>query len=164
MEECVCVHACLYVHLRCFRFTCYRRGRECVCMCVSPFRCSRFTCLWKRVCACVHVCVGKPWAPRVRVVGLAAVLPASLHWEGCWAPGSQSSGPGSLRGLIGMQVSLVSKERQRVLVPRGWVRCKVQTRHLFLPQIAQPLRELPGRIHVPHLLWTHCLKQGHSLW
>lgn len=135
---------------------------QCVCVCVH-LRCFRFTCLWKRVCACVHVCVGKPWA-RVRIVGLAAVLPVSWPCEGCWAPGSQSSGPGSLHGLIGMQVSLVSKERQRVLVPRGWVRCKVRTWHLFLPQIAQPLRELPGRTHVPHLLWTHCLKRGHSLW
>ena len=106
------------------------------------------------VCVCVCVCVRKPWA-QVQVVCLAAVLPASWHSEGCWAPGSQSSGPGSLCGLIGMQVSLVSQERQRVLVPRGWVLCRVQTWHLFVLQIAQPLRELPGRIHVPHLLWTH---------
>ena len=144
-RERVCVGVC--VHLRCSRFTCSQE-RESVCVCMCQVY------IFTEECVCVCMCVGKPWA-QVQVVCLAAVLPASWHSEGCWAPGSQSSGPGSLCGLIGMQVSLVSQERQRVLVPRGWVLCRVQTWHLFLPQIAQPLRELPGRVHVPHLLWTH---------
>lgn len=138
--------------------------RERVSVCVCPLSGAPGLHVYGRVC--VHTCMCVLGSPGHRT-GLLAWRLCCLHpgtERGLLGARSQSSGPVSLRGLIGMQVSLVSKERQRLLVLRGWVCYKVRTWHLFLPQIAQPLRELPGRIHVSHLLWTHCLKRGHSLW